>query len=420
MLASACAGGRMTQGMSEIGEAGTWAKNIPAIVLAVGLNGLGAVRGLGRHGLDVTAICPSSKTSALRSRYVDHGFVLPPGDGYFDRLESFLLDRFPSGGVLVATSDESAEFLQDRGGGLQKHGFRFLIPKDDTTSLLNDKRREIEFVRALGVPLPKSTSRIEASGFPHELRFPIIIKPRRFDGYALIRAKNIIIYDMNGAERFLTQFGEHLEMFVAQEVIPGGDDQLWVCNCLFDASGKLRSAFTFQRLGTSPSHFGVTTLAIGFDNPEVKSITKKIGENIEYVGPAMFEYKFDARDGAYKYIETNPRFGMCNWFDTCSGVENVFYYYCLATGCDDQIPSLPPLQLQRGFVNLLDDLYARIEDRQPVAEIISTQWKALRRRPVFARFLWRDLKPWTMSLLTDLRFGWSRLLKIISKPRSPD
>ena len=206
-------------------------------------------------------------------------------------------------------------------------------------------------------------------------------------------------------------------MFVAQEVIPGVDDQLWVCNCLFDASGQLRSAFTFQRLGTSPSHFGVTTSAIGFDNPELKAITRKIGEKIGYTGPAMFEYKFDSRDGEYKYIETNPRLGMCNCFDTRSGVDNVYYYYCLAAGRDDQLPPSPPVQRERGFINLLPDLYARIEDRQSPAQIFSIQWRALRRRPVFARFALRDPRPWAISLRTDLRFGWSRLLKALFRRR---
>ena len=390
-----------------------------AIVLAVGLNGLGAVRGLGQRGLPVAAICPKSDTGILRSRYVKQGFVIPIGDGYMDRLQAFLLETFPSGGVLVATSDESAEFLQHRRGELYEHGFRFLIPHDDTTALLNDKRREIELIRSLEIPLPRSISRVDPPEFLHRLRPPIIIKPRRYDGYALIKAKNIIIQDAEGAQRFLTQYPPHLDLFVAQEVIPGDDDQLWVCNCLFDASGQLRSAFTFQRLGTSPSHFGVTTAAIGFDNPVVKEITRKIGESIRYVGPAMFEYKYDARDGEYKYIEINPRLGMCNWFDTSSGVDNVYYYYCLATGQEAQLPLAPPPQRERGFINFLPDLYARIEDRQPPTQILRVQWKALRRRPVFARFVWKDPRPWLTSLRKDLKVGWSGLVRALSKRRGP-
>jgi D-aspartate ligase len=381
--------------------------------------GLGAVRGLGQQGLDVAAVCPRSETGILRSRYVKQGFVIPTGNGYMDRLEAFLLETFRSGGVLVATSDESAEFLQHRRAVLHEHGFRFLIPHDDTTELLNDKRREIEFIRSLEIPLPRSVSRIHPLEFLHDLRPPIIVKPRRYDGYALIKSKNIIIQDTAGAKNFLTRYAQQLDMFVAQEIIPGDDNQLWVCNCLFDTLGQLRSAFTFQRLGTSPSHFGVTTSAIGFDNPAVKEITREIGESIGYVGPAMFEYKYDARDGEYKYIETNPRLGMCNWFDTCSGVDNVYYYYCLATGQEAQLPSSPPPQKERGFINVLPDLYARIEDRQSPAQILSIQWKALRRRPVFARFVWKDPRPWVTSLRTDLRVGWSGLIRALSKRRGP-
>jgi hypothetical protein len=137
--------------------------------------GLGAVRGLGQQGLDVAAVCPRSETGILRSRYVKQGFVIPTGNGYMDRLEAFLLETFRSGGVLVATSDESAEFLQYRRAVLHEHGFRFLIPHDDTTELLNDKRPAIEFIRSLEIPLPRSVSRIHRSGFLRELR-PSTIK----------------------------------------------------------------------------------------------------------------------------------------------------------------------------------------------------------------------------------------------------
>lgn len=393
-------------------------KHIPSIVLAVGLNGLGAVRSLGVQGIPVYAICNSRDNSILRSKYLAKGYIVPTGVDYEDRLFTFLTKTFPEGGVILPSSDETAEFVKNYKAALFEKGFRFLIPPDDTVSVLNDKRLEVDFIQSLQVPIPSSVTNIKGPDYLENLKPPLIIKPRRFDGYHVINAKNLILESLTDIESFLTQYADRLDLFVAQEIISGPDENLWVCNCLFDENSKLVTSFTFNRLGTSPSHYGVTTSAIGINNKKVRELVRLIGEKIGYVGPAMFEFKKDSNSGDYKYIEINPRIGMCNWFDTQSNVNNVYYYYCLAAGVDTNLNGFQPEQSERGYLNFFSDLYARIEDRQSIGKIISVLFRILVRKPVFAMFYLGDIRPGLIGIKGGLKNGYFRVKnKIIKKLR---
>lgn len=386
-------------------------KDLPAIVLAVGTNGLGAVRSLGIRGLPVIAVSKSWEYTIFSSRYVADRHVVPEGPDFELRLADFLRKRFPAGGVLIPTSDEYAEFLQNHHSALWQAGFRFLIPKDDTVSLLNDKRSEVDFMQSIGVPCPTSVTHIGSGEQLRGLALPVIIKPRGFADYGIINKKNIILKSQQDLDAFLDRYSEKLEHFIAQEVIVGADEHLWVCNCLFDENAKLISAFTFHRLGTSPSHYGVTTSALGVCNPEVKALVQRIGEKIGYVGPGMFEFKYDQASREYKYIEINPRIGMCNWFDTQSCVENVCFYYCLASGQRDKLPDSLPGQKEKGFLNFFSDFYARMENRQPLHQVASVYWRILRAGAVFSTFYLRDPRPGLIGIRAGLEDGLSRLLK---------
>jgi len=95
---------------------------------------------------------------------------------------------------------------------------------------------------------------------------------------------------------------------------------------------------------------------------------------LAYVGPAMIEFKFDDRDGQYKYFETNPRIGQCNFFDTWCGINNVHATYLLALGRD--LPKAMPAQRNDVmFINLLFDVRGRLLDKQGIASMC---WMYLR------------------------------------------
>jgi len=165
-----------------------------------------------------------------------------------------------------------------------------------------------------------------------------------------------------------------------------------------------------------PSHFGVTSIAISKNNEHIKNICKKLGESLSYTGSAMFEFKYNQQTNKYLYIETNPRIGMCNWFDTCCGVNNV------AINCSTalEIPIQTSTKQKDNilYVNLLGDITARIENSEKISLILGLYLKHLLKVKVWAVYRFNDPYPFLISFghqtLELLKRFYRRLRKNLS------
>lgn len=358
------------------------------IILANGLNGLGAVRSAAHAGLRTYTLLSAPSDLSVYSRYSKRRYLLPSAPTISDLqplLESFH-HRESGPGVLIACSDFAAELLGKlKAKGYGKH--HLVIPGTDTTEILNDKKLECEYMAKGGITLPKTYQTL--LGDISE-GFPIIIKPRTFREYELLGAKNRIVATKDELDQFREQFSGHLDRFIAQEVIPGDDDNLWVCNVTFDQRRNLTACFIFRRLGTMPSHYGVTSLAVSCDNDELRNACAQIGKILNYTGPAMIEFKRSPLTNRYYYIETNPRLGMCNWFDTLCGINNILA--CTQVAYDKQV-AFPKQKDNHVYWNFFGDLVARIENRESPFDIIKLYVNLLKHRRIGALLYWKDPVP---------------------------
>jgi predicted ATP-grasp superfamily ATP-dependent carboligase len=191
-------------------------------------------------------------------------------------------------------------------------------------------------------------------------------------------------------------------------VIEGEDNNLWVCNVTFGLNKQLSACFVFNRLGTMPSHYGVTSLAISRENQVLRDECAKIGEALNYSGPAMIEFKKDRNSGNYYYIETNPRLGMCNWFDTRCGINNILACTQVAYG---NTVAFAPQKNNRVYWNFFGDLVARIEDRENVFAVLIRYIRLLRYRRVAALLYWKDPHPAFRYSCMSIRDIWSRVMR---------
>ncbi len=391
-------------------------KNI-AIVLATGLNGLGAIRSLNLAGFKPIVITDSDKDLSTLSSLPHKIFIVKKDSDWHENV-SYILDNlsFDYLPPIVACSDRAAGFLADN---VEKLSLKYncLIPSQDVTQTLNDKKLEIDKMNSANVPMPKSLSNI-SKGLTSDkltaLSFPIIVKPRIFEYCQLINAKNLIITNEKEWHEFYVEYQADLDKLIAQEVIPGGDENLWVCNVTFNKDSKLIAAFSFQRLGTMPSHYGVTSMAISKLNQRVIELSEQIGVALGYVGPAMFEFKYDENLDEYLYIETNPRLGMCNWFDTCCGVNNV-EAACLAA-ININTMDRPTQKTDVLFVNVMGDLISRLEDRESIISILKLYFKLSFTKKVWAVFVISDPYPFFVTLRRRLFQLISRVFnKVIKK-----
>jgi len=341
-----------------------------AVVIATGINGLGAIHSLDRAGFKSVVIYASSKDLSALSSLPMKKILVKDNDEWESNLLSVLQHlEFESPPAIIACSDKAANFLSTNLSILSPK-YKQLSPSAAITNMLNDKKYEIEHMEKSLVPIPKSSTKISdlvEDGLLTNLRFPVIIKPRTYKETTLINAKNVILHNSQEWQDFYIQQKSNLDQLVAQEVIQGDDNNLWVCNATFDSNSNMLAAFTFQRLGTMPSHYGVTSIAISKNNLEIKNICDQIGKSLSYTGSAMFEFKFDHISNRYLYIETNPRLGMCNWFDTSCGINNVEMNCLAALG----IPTLPlTRQVDEVLLfNVLGDFISRLENSEKLSNI---------------------------------------------------
>lgn len=377
-------------------------RGIPAIVIAKGLNGLCTVRSLGRANVPVWAVVDRLTENAASSRF-SQVFLRLPEETLPQCLERLCRVHGISAAVCIATTDASARELA-WGVNALPPGVVFPGPPSAIVDLLQDKRSELEALASITDCLPVSVSRlpqqwedlVKALG-PH-----IILKPRTQLLADQLGMKNCIVHDASALSHFYTSHGNELDWFVAQEVIPGSDADIWQCNAVFNSHHELVSAFTFQKLGMSPPHYGVTTMGKSARNSEVIDLVKSIGAALQYTGPAGFEFKRDARNGQYRYIEINPRFGMSNIFDTTCGVNTAYRTYLL--GCGDHATS--PLEQRDGlvFVDAFSDLYSRIiDDREPWSSILGRYFGLRGTHRVAAYWDRDDIRPLLRMIVPRLR-----------------
>jgi D-aspartate ligase len=382
----------------------------PAILLGRTLNVLGAVRGLARHGVRPIVVTDSRQDPVLKSRYPIACHVVHPATG---PALLQLLDRYRNQGlVIIATGDETVAFLGRHAAALEAD-FRFVLPPKRAIDLFTDKRAETAAMRSLGIPLPRTVGRMPLSArqVAELIDLPLLIKARSEADRRVLKAKNYAVRTSAELDAFYAAHGRHLDHVIAQEIIPGGDDHLWGCNCVFGHDSRLLQAFTFNRLGTAPPHYGVTSFAISKANAEIVSHAEKIGRLIDYVGPAMFEFKYDSRDGTYKYLETNPRLGMTNFFDACCGVNNMAMIYELALNGKTAAASMPAVSStgqDNGvvFIDLFQDVISRMQDGERPGSILRRYGRYLGRRRVGAYWYWRDPLP---ALYLVARGVWRRI-----------
>jgi D-aspartate ligase len=388
----------------------------PAVVLAEHPAGLGAVRSLHAAGIPSVVVALDASSPAMWSRLPVRKVLVPhtmPSreEALLATLEDLSPEAAPHARpVLIPTSDRFLQFVVSARARLERR-YAMCVPDDELIRTLIDKARETALLERIRIPLPRTVRDLPSrpDTLIGQLGLPLIIKPRSFAERPLLGSKNIVVEDERALNDCWPRVVSLASGLIAQEVIPGSDDQLWVCNCTFDRTHELIGAFTFQRLRLTPPHYGVTSYARSVYNQAVVDIVERLGRALKYTGPAMVEFKYDQRDGQYKYIELNPRLGMCNVFDTGCGVNNALYTYQLAVG---MTPGPRPNRQRTSvmFLSFGADLQSRRKDGESYWMALRDYTSNLTKPHVWAFFSVRDVWPAVRAFGHDIAAGWNARL----------
>ena len=313
-----------------------------AIVLVMGINGLGTARGLGRQGVDVYGI-DKEDDIGFSSKYCKKKYIFPdpvihPEEclNQFIKLGESLDDK----AVLLPTSDSYVAFISEFRTELSHH-YLFNIPEASVLENILDKQKQYQLAVNLGVPVPKTISPKHIDDLEEgDISYPAIIKGKDSKKWSSTFENNGFVtscYD-DLLEYFKLALDRNVEA-VIQEMIIGPNKNHYSVHAYCSKEKELLAICTTQRTRQYPIDNGDGTYIVSVNIPELIALGRKFLESIHYTGAGNIQFKYDDRDGQYKLIELNPRVGMANIVATCAGVNSPYINYLDCIG-EKVTPSL--------------------------------------------------------------------------------
>lgn len=334
------------------------------------------------------ALDSDPRALGLRSRYARPAVAPSPSDdehGFVSFLAA-LGDRLETPAVFLPTSDVVLNAVARNRGAL---GDRFLCPFPDWGVLehIQDKWFQVREAEAAGIPVPRTAPEPTA-----ELGFPVVVKPA---DPAPFRAR------FGGRHAFLCASVEETEAAfeqsidfrpLVQEFIPGGDEALYTFGAYISADGEPLGLFSGRKLRQTPRAVG--TCRVG----EALWVDVVVEQGLAFVGALRFhgicqvEFKYDARDGAYKLIEINPRLWQWHGLAAACGVDVARLAYADLTGSSRGEPARMTRERHRWAITLLgrsrpapqrppyvDAIFAKDDLRPALADVRRQASSAVRR-----------------------------------------
>ncbi len=256
--------------------------------------------------------------------------------------------------------------------------FLYPFPAWSTLESIQRKRFQLEQAELAGVAVPRTTypsSAQEALAAAAEVGYPLLVKPSNPLGFKRgFRRPAFVCRSAAELERAYGDAEPHAPM--VQELIPGGDDELYTLGSYLAADGEALALFSGRKLRQWPEGIGTCRVGEAVWVEEVVEQGLRLLRALGFHGVSQVEFKRDRRDGRYKLMEVNPR---------------LWKWHGLAGSCGVDLPRI-------AYRDLLGERLAPVrmsrEGRKWVVTVLGGA------RPVFARppyvdavFALDDLEP---------------------------
>ncbi len=322
-------------------------RNGNAVVVEVGwVNGLAAIRSLGRRGVRVVAVDDRPWALGLRSRYAERALGPEPVDDEagFIRFLGELTERLDEPAPIFPTHDEHLNAIA-RNADVLGDAYRYPFASWKVLERVQLKRHQVETADAIGVPTPRTfhpTSRDEARAAGEALGYPVFVKPsdpiafkRRF------RRQAFRCETWPELEAAYERTAESEPM--VQEFVPGGDDELYTLGSYIAADGEVLGVFRGRKLRQTREFMGSARVGEARWVDAVAEDGLRLLRELGFHGISQVEVKRDPRDGRYKLIEVNPRLWQWHGLASACGVDLPWIAYCDVMG-----RRLPPVRMRAG------------------------------------------------------------------------
>lgn len=289
------------------------------------VNGLGLVRSLGARGIPVLLLTTQPYDVAHRSRWCTEHVRLDGIGEHPERLVDALRARTAShrGWTVLPSTDEGVAALASCHDELARD-FRLAAPLPDVARVLLDKSAMMEAASAVGIACPTSYGPADPAVLArNDVRLPVIVKPRRSFGFAARFGGKLFFATTR--DELHAAVDKVVEAAIAADVhafIPGSDGDIYAHCTYLDARGEPRAGVTIRKLRQSPARFGVARVAEVVPDPaNLRAATIALARRIGLRGIAVAEFKRDAADGVFRFIEINGRSVIYNGLLRRAGLD---------------------------------------------------------------------------------------------------
>jgi D-aspartate ligase len=289
------------------------------------VNGLGAVRALGRRGVHVIAVDHRPWALGFSSRYAAEKLVAPDPvadeDGFIAALAA-RGERLAGPVPVFATHDEHLNAIVRRSDELSSW-YRIPAPGWETLRAIQNKAHQVKTAIASGVPVPETRfpqSAAEASAAAEEIGFPVLMKPAENIQFKRIHRRQAFLCEtaaeVDAAYRHVEAHGP-----VLQEFVPGGDDGLYTLGSYLNADGEALGLFCGRKLRQTSEGIGTCRLGESVWVQRVVDDGLRLLRSLAFHGVSQVEFKLDPRSGEHKLIEVNPRLWQWHTLSGATGVD---------------------------------------------------------------------------------------------------
>ena len=303
----------------------------PAVVCEVGwVNGLAAIRSLGRAEVPVIAVDYRDSALGFRSSYAFPVEAPDPVEDEPGFVEAMLRlgDTIGRPAPLFPTHDEHLNALARHRAEL---GERFLYPFPawDVLEGLQSKRLQLETAEKIGFAVPKTfhpRSFAEVGAAAAETGYPLLLKPSDNVLFKrLYRRQAFICHGPEELQAAYEQISGHEPML--QELVPGEADRLWTLGAYVAADDTVLATFCGRKLKQTANSIGTARIGESVWDAEVVESSLALLRELDFHGIAQVEWKRDPRDGKLKLMEVNPRLWQWHGLAAACGADVVLAAY---------------------------------------------------------------------------------------------